>query len=177
MANDDRDLEALVTLGLSRRSVLKSVPVVAIGAGLGLSLSGCAGAAIPASTVVFGPPDDLELGTPRRLTGYDVYLIRSEQGIAAISGRCTHAGCPVSPVETGFHCGCHGSEFSADGTVTHGPAQTDLQWFAVRIEDGNVVVDPTEEVGKGSFTPVGGEEPAPVPVEEPTAGGEEEGES
>lgn len=144
---------------LSRRTVLKSLPIVAIGTGLGLGAGGCGGASIPRTTVVFGPPDTIAAGAPQRLTGYDVFLVRSDQGVAAISGRCTHAGCGVSPVEGGaFHCGCHGSDFAADGTVTNGPAQTDLPWFAVRIEDGNVVVDPTEEVPKGTFTPIG--EPA-----------------
>jgi Rieske Fe-S protein len=150
---------------LTRRDVLRSLPVVAIGAGLGLSISGCGGAAIPRSTVVFGPPDQLAVGTPQRLEQYDVYLVRNEQGIAAISGRCTHAGCGVTPVEGGaFHCGCHGSDFAADGTRTAGPAQTDLPWFAVRIEGGNVVVDPSQEVPKGTYTAI--EEPAPA-IEEP----------
>jgi nitrite reductase/ring-hydroxylating ferredoxin subunit len=172
MPENDRDPEQP---GLSRRAVLKSLPVVAIGAGLGLSLGGCGGASIPRTTVVFGPPDELALGTPRRLEAYDVYLVRTEQGIAAISGRCTHAGCGVTPVDGGaFHCGCHGSDFAADGTVTNGPARTDLPWFAVRIEDGNVVVDPAQEVAKGTYTPIGGEAPPADPLaEEPATAGDE----
>jgi nitrite reductase/ring-hydroxylating ferredoxin subunit len=153
--SDENDLEKLLGTGLSRRTVLKSLPVIAVGAGLGLSATGCGSAAIPRSTVVFGPPDNLEPGAPRRLEAYDVYLIRNESGVAAISGRCTHAGCGVTPVAGGsFHCGCHGSDFAADGTVTNGPATTDLRWFAVRIENGNLVVDPTQEVAKGTFTPL-----------------------
>ena len=156
----NRELLKQAGTGMRRRDVIVALPVVAFGASLGLSASGC-GASIPRSAVVFGPPDDLALGAPRRLEGYDVYLLRSEHGVAAISGRCTHAGCGVSPVEGGaFRCGCHGSEFGADGTVTHGPAETDLPWFAVRIEDGRLVVDPTQEVPKGTFTPPGGGEPA-----------------
>jgi Rieske Fe-S protein len=136
---------------MTRRNVLVSLPVLAAGASM---LNAC-GASIPSQAVVYGGPDTLVIGTPQRLTGYDVFVVRSEQGIAAISGRCTHLGCGVSAVAGGaFHCGCHGSEYAADGTVTHGPAGHDLTWFAVRIENGSVVVDPTHEVPKGTYTPL-----------------------
>ena len=149
----------------SRRGVLRTLPVVTLGAGLGV---GCGSAAIPRSAVVFGPPDELSAGAPRRLEAYDVYLVRSEQGVAAISGRCTHAGCGVTPAAGGaFHCGCHGSEFAADGTVTRGPAQTDLPWLAVRIEDGNLVVDPTQEVPKGTYTPIAAPATDAAPADAP----------
>jgi Rieske Fe-S protein len=150
----DRDLEQLATTPVSRRKVLVSLPVLAVGVGAGLTTA--CGASIPGSAVVYGRPDQVAAGTPQRLQGYDVYLVRSEAGIGAISGRCTHQGCGIGVVAGGsFHCGCHGSEFAADGTVTHGPAQTDLPWFAVRIEDGNVIVDPTQQVAKGTYTPIG----------------------
>lgn len=150
---DGRSGEGLGRRGVTRREVLVSLPVIAMGASLG----GC-GASIPGSAVVFGRPDEITPAAPRRLAGYDVYLIRTDEGVAAISGRCTHAGCGVSTTDSGaFHCGCHGSEFAADGTVTHGPASSDLPWFRVRLEDGNLVVDPTEEVPKGTFTSLGGE--------------------
>jgi Rieske Fe-S protein len=149
----NRDRGELAATPITRRKVLVSLPVLAVGVGAGLT-SGC-GASIPGSAVVYGRPDQLSAGAPQRLAGYDVFLIRNDQGVAAISGRCTHMGCGVAPTAEGsFHCGCHGSEFAADGTVTHGPAQTDLAWYAVRIEDGNLVVDPTQPVAKGTFTPL-----------------------
>jgi nitrite reductase/ring-hydroxylating ferredoxin subunit len=140
---------------ISRRDLLKaSLPVLAA-VGLGASTSGCGGAAIPAGSVVAGPLDAVEVGTPQRLEAYDVYLLRNEQGIAAVSGRCTHSGCGVTPVAgEGFHCPCHGSDFAADGTVTRGPAQRDLTWYAVRVEDGQVIVDATTEVSKGTYTAI-----------------------
>ena len=151
----ERDLEELASTPIGRRKVLVSLPVLAMGASAALSV-GC-GASIPGSAVVYGRADSVAAGAPQRLAGYDVFLIRSERGIAAISGRCTHMGCGVAPVAGGsFHCGCHGSEFAADGTVTHGPAGSDLAWFAVRIENGSVVVDPTQQVPKGTFTPLEG---------------------
>ena len=147
MSEDEKVVPAV-----SRRVVLKTLPVLAMGAGIGVTTTGCGGASIPSTTVIFGPPESLDAGAPRRLASYDVYLVRNAQGVAAISGRCTHRGCGVTPVEGGFHCGCHGSEFSTDGTVTHGPARTDLPWFAVQIENDQIVVDPNREVPKGTYT-------------------------
>lgn len=150
MAND-RDETPGMQAPITRRAMLISLPVIAAGASV---LQGC-GASIPSQAVVYGAPDSLALGTPTRLGSYDVFLVRTEQGIAAISGRCTHLGCGVAPTAEGaFHCGCHGSEFAADGTVTHGPAGDDLAWLAVRIENGSVVVDPSQHVAKGTYTPL-----------------------
>ncbi len=148
-----RDLEELASTPVGRRKMLVSLPVLAVGVSAGLT-TGCS-ASIPSSAVVYGSPDTITAGTPQRLTGYDVFLVRTDAGIGAISGRCTHHGCGVAPVADGsFHCGCHGSDFSADGTVTHGPAGTDLTWFAVRIENGSVVVDPSQQVPKDTYTPL-----------------------
>ncbi len=142
--------------GLSRRSFLgASLPVLAA-AGLGTFSIGCGGAALPSRTVVAGPIDSITPGEPQRLEAYDVFLIRTDEGIAAISGRCPHRGCGLTPATSGFVCNCHGSTFTADGTVTRGPAAADLTWLEVRIEDGQVVVDPAHQVEKGTFTPVAG---------------------
>ncbi len=60
---------------------------------------------------------------------------------AALSARCTHAGCCVSPydVQQGFiNCSCHGSRFSAEGQVLQGPASQPLKRYATSF-DGNVL--------------------------------------
>lgn len=139
---------------LSRRSFLGvSLPVLAA-AGLGTFSIGCGGAALPSRTVAAGSIDSITPGAPQRLEAYDVYLIRNDVGIAAVSGRCPHRGCGVTPASSGFVCNCHGSTFAPDGTVERGPATEDLAWFEVRIEDGQVLVDPAREVAKGTFTPI-----------------------
>lgn len=150
---DEKD--ALPVSKLSRRSMLKvSLPVVAA-AGLGVNLLGCGGASVPTTTVSAGALDRFPVGgAPTRLDEYDVFILRSDEGLAAVSGRCPHAGCGVEPAEAGFHCGCHGSEFTADGTVTQGPAQEDLTWFAVRLDAGEVIVDPSQVVPKGTYTAI-----------------------
>ena len=138
---------------LTRRDLLKTSLPVLVGVTIGGTSLGCGGASMPAGAVVHGPLDALSAGATR-MADYDVFLMRSDEGIAAISGQCTHAGCGVTPNEGGFHCGCHGSDFENDGTVTNGPAERDLPWFAVRIEGGQIVVDPSQEVPKGTFTAI-----------------------
>jgi Rieske Fe-S protein len=55
----------------------------------------------------------------------------------ALSSRCTHVGCEVDLPENGqMLCPCHGSSFSLDGTVTHGPAGSPLKTFATRLDAG-----------------------------------------
>ncbi|MGE0784597.1 MAG: ubiquinol-cytochrome c reductase iron-sulfur subunit [Sandaracinaceae bacterium] len=143
-----------MTDSLSRRTLLKTSLPVITAAGFGGITIGCGGANIPSTVVHGGQVSALAEGAPQRLQSYDVFVVRTADGVAAISGRCTHAGCGVEPTSDGFHCGCHGSDFASDGTVTHGPADRDLAWYAVTIEDGEIVVDPTQEVAKGTYTPL-----------------------
>ena len=58
-----------------------------------------------------------------------IALHRDADGeLHARSAICTHLGCVVrwNPVESTWDCPCHGSRFSADGTVTNGPARENL---------------------------------------------------
>jgi glycine/D-amino acid oxidase-like deaminating enzyme/nitrite reductase/ring-hydroxylating ferredoxin subunit len=52
-----------------------------------------------------------------------------EGNVHAVSARCTHLGCIVSwnPAEKSWDCPCHGSRFSVDGEVLHGPAVRNLE--------------------------------------------------
>ncbi len=47
----------------------------------------------------------------------------------SLSPTCTHMGCIVNwnNAEESWDCPCHGSRFSADGEVIHGPAQSNLE--------------------------------------------------
>jgi len=63
-----------------------------------------------------------------------VYLRRPRGGVVeALSARCTHLGCTVhwAPAENRFKCPCHGSQFGADGSVLHGPAERPLDRLPV----------------------------------------------
>ena len=62
--------------------------------------------------------------------GRQVAFYRDEDGRTyELSPRCTHMGCTVDwndPAQT-WDCPCHGSRFSFDGSVVHGPAKEPLE--------------------------------------------------
>lgn len=62
-------------------------------------------------------------------TGTDTYM--------ALSKACTHTGCDVvyNHAAGNVPCTCHGSKFTTSGTVTTGPATSDLKQYTV-VKDG-----------------------------------------
>jgi nitrite reductase/ring-hydroxylating ferredoxin subunit len=140
--------------GEARRDFLRAAAAVAAGAALApLLAAGCGGAKIPDSLFAAGRIGEFSMSAaPRKVINTSIYVLHNEQGYAAISGKCTHEGCAVDAVGSGgFSCPCHGSRFAADGTVTDGPAGRDLSWFEVLLVDGELQIDPTVEVAKGTF--------------------------
>ena len=100
-------------------------------------------------------PESLVPGEPYEPPGRSVAVFRDEQGVYAISKICTHLGCIVNPVPTGFDCPCHGSRFDAKGDVIRGPAPKPLDWLAVaRAADNTYLID------EGSTVPLGTKEMA-----------------
>lgn len=67
-----------------------------------------------------------------------IAVVRKGGRLAAISLECTHLGCLVNTLETGFFCPCHGSEFGPLGEVYTGPAQRSLPWSALRLRRGRI---------------------------------------
>lgn len=62
----------------------------------------------------------------------------SNNGFYAVNSMCTHRGCIVDAFDgTSIVCPCHGSEFAMDGTVTKGPAGTDLTSYSVAYDGFN----------------------------------------
>jgi nitrite reductase/ring-hydroxylating ferredoxin subunit len=69
-------------------------------------------------------------GAILRKEGQRIAIYRDEDGkVHALSAACTHLGCVVSwnAAETSWDCPCHGSRFSVDGQILHGPASTPLE--------------------------------------------------
>lgn len=72
-----------------------------------------------------------------------VYLRQPAGGkVEALSARCTHLGCTVHWVaaENRFQCPCHGSQFAADGSVLHGPAERPLDRLPVEKRGTEVYI-------------------------------------
>ena len=90
-------------------------------------------------------PEGVTFVDERRL-----FVVKKGKSIHVISAICTHLGCTVKKVETGFNCPCHGSKFDPQGRVISGPAPRPLEWFEVKLApDGQLVVDSLTKVKPG----------------------------
>lgn len=77
---------------------------------------------------------------------------KNEKELAAISLVCTHLGCTVKRVETGFQCPCHGSQYDSDGIVVGGPAPKTLHWLEIKKVPGNQIqIDSGTDLPENSY--------------------------
>jgi cytochrome b6-f complex iron-sulfur subunit len=100
------------------------------------------------------PISDLpEVGDELIFEDQKVILRRqTEKQVAAISLVCTHLGCTVNRVETGFQCPCHGSQYDSDGLVVGGPAPKTLHWLEIKKVPGNQIeIDSGTDLPENSF--------------------------
>jgi len=100
------------------------------------------------------PISDLpEVGDELIFEDQKVILRRqTEKEVAAISLVCTHLGCTVNRVETGFQCPCHGSQYDSDGLVVGGPAPKTLHWLEIKKVPGNQIeIDSSTSLPENSF--------------------------
>jgi len=100
----------------------------------------------PPLTFRAGRPEELQIGVvdERFKDSNQVWLVREEGGIYALSTTCTHLGCTPNWLsgEQKFKCPCHGSGFYIDGINFEGPAPRPLERFAISLaEDGQILID------------------------------------
>jgi len=103
----------------------------------------------PPTTFRAGSPDDYPVNSVTYIQDQQVYIVRTERGLWAMSAVCTHLGCITQwkPESNQIACPCHGSKFQREGNVQAGPAPRPLPHFAVRLAaDGALVVDKLEAV-------------------------------
>ncbi len=69
-----------------------------------------------------GAPDSYPVNSVTFIPGPVVYIVRSQQGIWALSAICTHLGCITQwkPEADMIACPCHGSKFTKDGHQDRG---------------------------------------------------------
>ena len=73
----------------------------------------------------------------------NIIIIRaSESQYIALSKICTHEGCTVKygANNNEIFCDCHGSTFTTSGTVTNGPAPTNLKKYNVKVEGNSLII-------------------------------------
>jgi len=154
----------------SRRAFLRNIGVGSMIAGIIAFSYQMVRALVP--NVLYEPPRRFKIGTPASLADgatfledKRLYVFKQGSSFYAISGSCTHLGCTVKysklqqpkeitvngerrSVPFEFHCPCHGSRFTADGTNYAGPAPSPLRWYKLEVapDDGQLVVNMGEEV-------------------------------
>jgi len=83
--------------------------------------------------------------------GHAIVLSRSGKTILALTNKCTHQGCAITPKAGSktLNCSCHGAQFNLDGTVAKAPARNPLGHYAIRVNaDGLVEIDPGTKPAK-----------------------------
>lgn len=105
--------------------------------------------------VYAGLVEEFPEGSVERVIAGRFYIVHTEDGLLAQYYKCTHLGCsvPFSEAEGQFHCPCHGSLFTLTGEVAGGPAPRPLDFFPVKVIDGEVWVDTSEPIERTSYEP------------------------
>ena len=103
----------------------------------------------PPQSFKIGYPDDFESGKVdlRFKKKYNVWIVRDDEKITALSTVCTHLGCTPNWLETErkFKCPCHGSGFRSSGINFEGPAPRPLERYKILLaNDGQIKVDKTK---------------------------------
>jgi cytochrome b6-f complex iron-sulfur subunit len=106
----------------------------------------------PPSRVKVGFPDTYEDGkVVERFKDQNIWVVKNQGTIYALSTTCTHLGCTPNWLEREekFKCPCHGSGFKISGVNFEGPAPRPLERWAIAIgEDGQIVVDKSRKFQK-----------------------------
>lgn len=102
------------------------------------------------------PPSVFSIGRPSDVLSQEGKMFNTNQKcfVEVAGGKvrcqtavCTHLGCTVNAVETGYACPCHGSTYDLNGFNTGGPAPSPLVFFAVyKGAAGDLLVDKTRVI-------------------------------
>jgi cytochrome b6-f complex iron-sulfur subunit len=90
---------------------------------------------------------DLPVGASKQITyaGAPALVMRSQDGVLALSLVCTHLGCIVQwdNAKKQFHCPCHDGKFDEFGDVIAGPPPLPLERLPVKMLADKIVVGET----------------------------------
>lgn len=92
---------------------------------------------------VIGTVDELEAEGSLTDSTTGVIVLRNAEGeLIALDRTCPHQSCAVSLDDNSetLTCPCHDSQFTLEGELVDGPAQTDLTNYEVKTEDNEVLV-------------------------------------
>lgn len=88
--------------------------------------------------------------TSEKTTAWVVQI--PKQGVVAFAPQCTHLGCAYhwDDAKKVFVCPCHTSAFSIDGKVLTGPAPRPLDRYALKVDNGRVMIGSIEKSSNAS---------------------------
>ncbi len=98
---------------------------------------------IPPSVFSIGRPDEVLSREGKVFSPLQKVYIETQAGKVRVqTAVCTHLGCTVNMVSTGYACPCHGSTYDQHGRNTGGPAPLPLVYFLVSLgASGELLVD------------------------------------
>jgi len=146
--------------GSNRRDFLDGIALASLGIAAVGSVRVLIGYLSP--NVLFEPPTRFRAGVPDSypansvtfIEDQQVYLVRSQQGMWALSAICTHLGCITQwkPEANMIACPCHGSKFRRNGAKIEGPAPRPLPRLSLTLTaDGELLVDKSETVPENTL--------------------------
>ena len=122
---------------------------MAVGAGVSL-LSSCSTAKVATGSSEKGvlridatqfTADTKSLLVRDKQLEFDILLVKiNETRYRALYMQCTHENNPLTYNSKGIYCLSHGSEFDMEGTVTLGPAASNLKQFPTQIENNFITI-------------------------------------
>jgi len=96
-----------------------------------------------------GMPSTFTTNVPKYFSTGNFFVVRDSGGLYALTARCTHDGVTISAESSDFYCPAHGATFTFNGTVTNGPAFTNLVHYAMcTLSNGHVGVVKSQTVSQ-----------------------------
>lgn len=98
---------------------------------------------IPPSLFSIGRPEDVLSREGKIFNPNQKVFIETQAGKVRVqTAVCTHLGCTVNMVPTGYACPCHGSTYDQHGRNTGGPAPLPLVYYQASLgASGDIMVD------------------------------------
>ena len=131
---------------LSRRQFIQSAAVAVGACTLCGTLPALAEDKVPTSPLDAGKPDDFATDGvyDQFAKSRHILIVRHEKRLYAPTAVCTHKHCVVRAKDQIIVCPCHNSRYNTDGVPTRGPACRPLVRCSIGIQDGRIIIDPTQ---------------------------------
>lgn len=143
----------------SRRSMLGAALSAGIAA-LATACGGTGGSTAAGGKVNVGTVSDVRASLAnqnyvRSNDGRLFLLPATDNAVIAVSWKCTHMGCTVSPPDAKsgtIECPCHGTKYDGKtGVRLSGPANRPLDYMNAVVDSGNVLVDTSQIFTRATF--------------------------